>query len=274
MNIDNKVVQDFGREWSSFDQSEVSKAELRDIFRRYFSVFPFDKLTDNAEGFDLGCGSGRWAQFISPLVGKLHCIDPSSEALEVSRNNLSAFDNCSFHLASVDEISLSANSMDFGYSLGVLHHIPDTQKGIDVCVNVLKPGAPLLLYLYYSFDNRPIWYKWLWRLSDMFRKVISILPYKLKYFLCQMIAILVYYPIAKTVLLIEKSGINPNKFPLAAYRGKSLYTMRTDALDRFATRLEKRFTQKKIREMMIVAGLENIVFSNKEPYWCAVGYKS
>ena len=50
--------------------------------------------------------------------------------------------------------------------------------------------------------------------------------------------------------------------------------MRTDALDRFGTRLEKRFTQKQIREMITGAGLENIVFSKSEPYWCAVGYKA
>ena len=49
--------------------------------------------------------------------------------------------------------------------------------------------------------------------------------------------------------------------------------MRTDALDRFGTKLEKRFTKAKIRQMMEHAGLEKIVFSDYAPYWCAVGYK-
>jgi 2-polyprenyl-3-methyl-5-hydroxy-6-metoxy-1,4-benzoquinol methylase len=44
--------------------------------------------------------------------------------------------------------------MDFGYSLGVLHHIPDAQKALSDCVKKLKLGAPFLVYLYYSFDNR------------------------------------------------------------------------------------------------------------------------
>ena len=47
--------------------------------------------------------------------------------------------------------------------------------------------------------------------------------------------------------------------------------MRTDALDRFGTRLEQRFTKNQIQKMMEVAGLRDIVFSNKVPYWCAVG---
>ena len=48
--------------------------------------------------------------------------------------------------------------------------------------------------------------------------------------------------------------------------------MRTDALDRFGTILEKRFTKKQVAEMMTKAGLENIIFSDKSPYWCAVGF--
>ena len=49
--------------------------------------------------------------------------------------------------------------------------------------------------------------------------------------------------------------------------------MRTDALDRFGTQLEQRFTKKQILEMMELAGLERINFSDAVPYWCAVGYK-
>ena len=50
--------------------------------------------------------------------------------------------------------------------------------------------------------------------------------------------------------------------------------MRTDALDRFGTRLEKRFTASEIRSMMGAAGLERVALSEQPPYWCAIGYKS
>ena len=69
-------------------------------------------------------------------------------------------------------------------------------------------------------------------------------------------------------------GFNVNNFPLSNYKDASFYTMRTDALDRFGTRLEKRFTKAEIMKMMEDAGLENIVFSNKVPYWCALGFRS
>ena len=34
---------------------------LESAFDSYFHFFPFNDLKD-AEGFDMGCGSGRWAQ--------------------------------------------------------------------------------------------------------------------------------------------------------------------------------------------------------------------
>ena len=50
--------------------------------------------------------------------------------------------------------------------------------------------------------------------------------------------------------------------------------MKTDALDRFGTKLEKRFTKMEISEMMKEADLKNIKFSDKFPFWVAVGEKN
>lgn len=271
-NVDHKTVAGFGDEWSRFDQSELSEHEQKELFEKYFLIFPWHLLPEKSEGFDLGCGSGRWAKLVAPRVGRLHCIDPSS-ALAVARKNLFQLDNCDFHSATVDTIPLEDASMDFGYSLGVLHHVPDTQAGIQACVNKLKSGAPLLIYLYYAFDNRPWWFTSIWRLSDILRRLISCFPHGLRYFTSQAIALFIYFPIARFSALTEKSGFDVSNFPLSAYRNCSFYTMRTDALDRFGTRLEKRFSREQIKTMMEQAGLEHVKFSSSMPYWCAVGYR-
>ena len=271
-NVDQKVVQGFGDEWNRFTQSELSSKELKDVFRLYFSIFPWDRLPKDAVGFDLGCGSGRWAKLVAPRVKKLHCIDPSL-ALDIARKNLMEFKNCEFHNAAVDEIPLKDNSMDFGYSLGVLHHCPDTQAGLDECVKKLKIGAPFLVYLYYDFDNRPWWFRIIWRITDLIRRVISSMPYSLRYWASQIIAATVYFPLARLSWAVEEIGFSSKNIPLSIYRNLSFYLMRTDALDRFGTRLEQRFSYNQIKEMMLKSGLENIEFSNEEPFWCAVGYR-
>ena len=65
----------------------------------------------------------------------------------------------------------------------------------------------------------------------------------------------------------------PRSWPFAYYRDKSFYVIRTDALDRFATRLEKRFSKQEIKSMLENSGFINIHFSDKQPYWCAVGIR-
>jgi ubiquinone/menaquinone biosynthesis C-methylase UbiE len=272
-NINQNVVDDFGKEWKSFNQNSLSTSELNNIFENYFLIFPWDTLPDNSVGFDLGCGSGRWAKFVAPRVGKLFCIDPSNEALNVAKLKLNDFNNIIFANNSVDNLDLEDNSMDFGYSLGVLHHIPDTQAGLNSCVEKLKKDAPFLVYLYYKFDNKPLWFRIIWQFSNLIRKVISKSPFTVKYILTQFIAISIYYPLSRLSKVLSLFGFTVENIPLSWYKDKSLYTLRTDSLDRFGTKLEHRYTKSEIIDMMEKAGLYNISFNNKSPYWCSIGYK-
>ena len=270
--LDKKVVSGFGDEWNRFDQTALSNDEHQRMFSEYFSIFPWGEIDDDAVGFDMGCGSGRWARLVAPRVGKLYCVDPSS-AIHVAKKNLASFDNCVLLNESVFSLSIKSESMDFGYSLGVLHHISDTRSALKICIDRLKSGAPFLIYLYYAFDNRPFWYRFVWKLSELFRILVSRLPYGLRFAISQFFAAAVYYPISKLTFFLEKIGLDVHHIPLSSYRRSSFYTMRTDALDRFGTRLEKRFTQKQIKELMEDAGLYDIVFSDHSPYWCAMGRK-
>ncbi len=270
--IDKDVISGFGDEWSRFDQSGVPESELKNIFNDYFAIFPWDNLPENSVGFDLGCGSGRWANFVAPKVGFLHCIDPSS-AIDIAKRNLSKYDNVKYHKNDVSNIPLDDESMDFGYSLGVLHHISDTEEGLRQCVLKLKKGSPFLIYLYYSFENRSMSFKAVWRLTDIVRRVVSISPMPLRYFISQIIALSIYWPISILCRFMTFIGISTDQVPLSMYEDKSFYTMRTDALDRFGTKTEKRFSKKEIEVLMNNAGLEDVVFHDGEPYWCAAGIR-
>mgnify|MGYP000344930837 CR=1 FL=1 len=272
-NIDDKTVQGFGEEWDTFNHHDVSTDTFNTIFSEYFSVMPSEIFNGKSVGFDFGCGSGRWARIIAPKVGKLHCIDASEKALLVAKEGLSEHKNCEFHYSSSNELPLADNSCDFGFSLGVLHHIPSTKDAMAECVKKLKPGAPFLVYLYYAFDNKPWWFKLIWKTSEIVRTVLSKMPFKLRLLFSQIIAALIYFPLSRTALLFNKMGVDTSNFPLNYYRDKPFYIQRTDALDRFGTRLEQRFTRQEITQMMEFSGLSEIVFSDNMPFWCAVGTK-
>lgn len=253
----------------------MSQQQRQDIFDDYFRIFPWHLLPPGGGvGIDVGCGTGRWSMLVAPRVEHLHLLDASAEALAVAKQNLSFAKNIDYHANSVAEIPLPPTSLDFAYSLGVLHHVPDTQAAIEAVADKLKPGAPFLVYLYYAFDNRPNWYRLLWRMSDMARVVISRLPHPLRFVISQTIAALVYWPLARGARLLSRLGLSPRSLPLSYYADKSLYVMRTDAYDRFCTRLEKRFTRLEIEQMLNRAGFHSVRFSNSAPFWCAVGIRS
>ena len=266
------VIEGFGDEWTRFDQTGLSDEERAAAFQEYFEVFPWDGLPEHAVGFDLGCGSGRWAAHVAPRVGTLHCIDPSN-AIEVARTNLGSHANVVFHRATAAELPFEAESMDFGYSLGVLHHVADTEGALRAAVRTLKPGAPFLVYLYYAFDNRPRWFRVLWKASDFTRKVISRQSNAMRHVICDGLAGAVYYPLARGAAVAERLGVNVEHWPLSAYRHRSFYTMRTDSLDRFGTRLEKRYTRDDMETLLRSTDLTDIRFCSSV-FWCAVGIRS
>jgi hypothetical protein len=132
------------------------------------------------------------------------------------------------------------------------------------------------VYLYYDLDNRGFLYKALFSISNMVRKVVSRMPGWLKKLFCNFLAVFFYMPFVLLSRFLRFLGVSlkiRSRIPLYSYESTSFYIIRNDALDRFGTPLEQRFSKDKIRNMMQTAGLENIIFSEKPPFWHALGKK-
>lgn len=268
-NYDSDVVAGFGTEWKTFRHrdGDLPTVDHDAIFQRYFAIFPWQALPqDGGVGIDVGCGSGRWAKLVAPRVRHLYALDASSDAVAVARANLATTHNVSLLIARAGAIPLMPKSLDFAFSLGVLHHIPDTGAAIAEIANKLKPGAPFLVYLYYAFDNRPRWYRMMWQVTEPVRFLVSRLPYPARLLLSRIIACSIYWPLARAALVIEKLKLSPHDLPLASYRHLSFYVLQTDAYDRFCTRLERRFSRAQICHMLGEAGFRDVQFSDSEPF--------
>ncbi len=272
-NIDMTTVHSFGEEWKAFHK--FGEEEIKMIGDTYFDVINPLMIGKEKIAADFGCGTGRWTKYFHSKVGAIAAIDPS-EAILTATEVLKAVDNVHFYKASIDNLPFPNNYFDVGFSLGVLHHIPDTQKAMDSCIKKIKPGGHFLVYLYYNLDNRGFLYKALFFLSNIVRNIVSRMPGQLKKLCCDLLAVFFYMPFVLFSRLLRLLGVSKkirSHIPLYSYERTSFYIIRNDALDRFGTPLEQRFSKKKINVMMQTAGLENIIFSDQAPYWHAVGQK-
>jgi SAM-dependent methyltransferase len=271
-NIDHSVVEEFGDEWLKFQNYTDDTIDI--FVKEYFDILDDKVVNKNTYAIDIGCGTGRWTKYLSTRAGFIEAIDPS-DAVFAADNLLGTIENVRLTKASVETIPFEDETFDFAMSVGVLHHIPDTQQAMIDCVKKVKKGGYFYCYLYYNLDNRGIAFKFLFKLSDLIRKVVSSLPAKLKRFVCDILAAVIYLPIVLLVRLFYFIGLKnfANKLPLSPYRNKNFFVLRNDALDRFGTKLEQRFSKAEVIEMMKRSGLDNIIVGNTAPYYRAIGRK-
>jgi SAM-dependent methyltransferase len=271
-NMDKTTVESFGEEWTKF--GNFSEEEISRTGDMYFDIIDLASLK-NAHVLDVGCGTGRWMKYIAPHCKMVDGIDPS-KAVYTAARLLKDIPNVRLSMTDVDNLPFEDGSFDLVYSLGVLHHIPDTAAAMRSCVKKLKPGSGLfIVYLYYNMENRGPVFKFVYWLSNGLRKLVCKMPPKPKRMTADILAVLFYMPFILVARMLDKMGFRKLalRMPLTAYRYQTWNIIRNDSLDRFGTPLEQRFSRKEITQMMEACDLTDIKFSDQIPFWHAVGRK-
>jgi hypothetical protein len=123
--------------------------------------------------------------------------------------------------------------------------------------------------LYYNLENKPFFYKLIFKGVNAIRQIVSVLPQRIKRIVCSLIAAIIYWPLARFSKLLNRLGINASNIPLHHYADMPFVMLANDALDRFGTSLEQRFSKAEITEMLALAGFDisTLRFSETEPFW-------
>lgn len=106
---------------------------------------------------DAGVGTGRHAELLASWGARVVGVD-LSEAVETARDNLARFPNALVMQADIGALPFRPESFDFIYSIGVLHHTPDTRAYAEKLLSLLKPGGGFCLWVYPpKFERRGEW---------------------------------------------------------------------------------------------------------------------
>lgn len=253
------VRRSFSEEWQTYGSI---LPEHDEEFAAYFDIVDVASLRESLV-VDLGCGSGRWSAKLAPHVGTIALVD-FSDAIFVARHNLSDSSNAIFFRGDVTNLPFVDDSVDFLFSLGVLHHLD--RPCLPVARDLMRLGPRGLFYLYYALDNRPDYYRRLLAVVSASRRSLGrVKSEKSRRRISRALALGVYRPMVGIGTVAEKVGINAPVPLYGSYKGKSVDRIEQDAYDRFFTSIEQRVSRREIKECL--GSLGEVTVSESEPYW-------
>lgn len=176
----DKYVNNFSFEWQIHCQTQLDSYNHKHISRDTF----FEKTgfsNQNLKGkivLDVGCGMGRFTEIAANAAAVVIGID-LSQAIDSARDNLKQRQNCHFIQADIFHLPFKPEIFDTIFSIGVLHHTPNTKKAFFKLPPLLKPGGKLSIWVYGENTFRPST-----NFGDLWRQITTHLPKKLLYFLC------------------------------------------------------------------------------------------
>lgn len=266
------VIAAFDDEWSRY--RDVGTADQSDLFAQYFDLMPGSSFSADQTVLDAGSGAGRWAFEVARRGPRVVAVD-LGRSIEVTRANTPS-ERVACVQADLAALPLADGAVDWAYSLGVLHHTRAPEIALANVVDAVRPGGTVLLYLYYALDQRGPLFRGIFRAVDLARRFLSSQPRSVARVVATAVAVLVYWPLARSAAVLERAGASglAAKFPLSFYRNLSFRTMRNDSLDRFGTRLERRYSRAQMEELMLKTGLVDVHLSESPPYWHGIGSKA
>jgi SAM-dependent methyltransferase len=139
----------FGYQWNRFARTQLDSANhttrSRDAFLEK-TGWTLDQLRGKRV-LDAGCGMGRFAEICAEAGADVHAVDLSS-AVDAAAENLRPRTNVTVYQADLMRLPFPPGSFDFVYSIGVLHHTPDTRRAFMSLVPLVRPGGQIAIWVY------------------------------------------------------------------------------------------------------------------------------
>jgi SAM-dependent methyltransferase len=177
-------VQNFGFEWNVHADTQLDGASSDESERTFRAKTGFTpEMLSGKRVLDVGCGMGRFTDVASRWGATVVGID-LSRAVDAAQRNVGRRPNVHIAQANVFELPFREGTFDFIFSLGVLHHTPNTKAAFDGLPKLLRPNGKVAIWLYSNYGG--------WRPSDLYRRLTPKLPKRLLHAMTY-VAVPLYY---------------------------------------------------------------------------------
>lgn len=158
----------FGYQWTEFGEMTD---QFRDDFLNYIAPIQPEFFAGKS-GLDAGCGFGRHMYYAARFGARMVGLD-FSRALDRASQITEELGNVRLIQGDILRPPFCAESFDFVYSLGVLHHTVNPEAGFQALRLLVRPGGSIFVWVY-SKSRR-----WTNRILETARAVTARLPLRL-----------------------------------------------------------------------------------------------
>jgi SAM-dependent methyltransferase/GT2 family glycosyltransferase/uncharacterized protein YbaR (Trm112 family) len=248
-----RTADSFAYEWTQFGR-------LRSEWRKNFVDYLQPHRPESLSGkllLDVGAGSGRHSAQAAAAGARVVAIDLGG-SIDVARRNLNP--DVLTVQADGERLPFDHGTFDLVLSIGVLHHLADTEGALANLVPFVAPGGHLHVYLYWAPEVR--WHREVLRLVTAARRVTVRLPYRVLHRLCYplaaglWVAVVIPYRFLKARPRTRRVA---ELLPLKTYADYPFTVLVNDQFDRFSAPIEHRFTRAQVQVMLERAGLQHAV---------------
>ncbi len=250
-DVARRTQESFGYEWTNFTDWRPSG---HTNFVDYFGHVDLEELRHRTV-LDGGCGMGRHARQLAPFAERIVALDFSG-AIDQAARNVADTPNVACVQGDLTRLPVADESFDFVYSMGVLHHLNDTEGALRGLIRALRPGGRLRLYLYWKRDGLA---GALLSLVSLARVVTTRLPFPLLKAFCWLLSVALMILVILPYRALAKLGAPiDDSWPLYVYAKYPFNVLYNDQFDRFSAPLEKRYSDDEVRRLLESAGLRDV----------------
>ena len=241
----------FGYEWTHFNDWQQSG---QTNFNDYFAGTDLQALGSSTV-LDAGCGMGRHARQIARHAHRVVAVD-FSQAIDQAARNVADLDNVDCVQADLLALPFADDTFDYAYSLGVLHHLTETERALSNLIRKLRPGGRFRIYLYWK---RHGWKGQLLKIATVARRVTTRMPFAFLKLLCFVLSCALFAGVVLPYRLLTAVGVKAHEdWPLFVYTRYPFNVLYNDQFDRFSAPIEKRYDPEEVKALLESAGLINV----------------
>jgi len=262
---ENKTIRDFGEQWLKYSDNEGYYGSL-ELFSDILNPFLKPENMRGCKIAEIGSGSGRVVNMLLQAgVRHVIAVEPS-EAFEIlcHNHNIEYREKVTCLKITGDQIP-AYGDLDYIFSIGVLHHIPDPIPVVEAAYRALRPGGHFFVWVYGKEGN------------ELYLRLIHplrVLTKRLPHFILALLVWAIYIPTAIYIKLCHRFPLPLREYMLSVLEKMSPEKRRLIIYDQLNPEYAKYYTRLEAEKLLSDGKFKNVRIHHRHGYsWTVIGTK-